>query len=160
MAVTALSPTSRLLQRAQELGQLDQIIRMYVEGQTASIDLVLAGMQCGGRPPVKIAEFNTARQELMDIVERLFITEAQDLQELLFQPEHAGDMNYAQAFEMLAGGAPEPAVRAFLTGWMMGLSPSQPHIRARILARAIAQRVQGAQEIQDPEAQSDDRAMH
>lgn len=142
MAVTALSPASRLLQRAQELGQLDQIIRMYVEGQSSKIHLVLAGMQCGRSHPVEFAELDAARLELTELVEQVFESQTTELQDLLHQPNFTGDMNYRRAFEMLAAGAPESAVYTFLTGWMMGLSAPHPYVRARVLTRAMVQRAQ------------------
>ncbi len=131
---------SRLLIRAQELGQLEHIIDLVIEHRVAECLSMLVGMQCGGRDPVKDVETQAAEQELMRIVEWLVLDQGPHIEALINSPSYFTEPTYLQACEMLADGLPEPLVRALLTGWLRGMDIEQPYpvARARILARAIA----------------------
>lgn len=132
---------SRLLLRAQELGRLDYLVERAVEGRYKEIPLLLVGMISADQPPARKVELDAAEAELQKLVDWLFFEQVPVIQELLASPVAFRSVTYVQAYEHTREGVPEGAIRAMLTGWLIGLGKPHPAMGAMLLARALKKQV-------------------
>ncbi|WP_344982491.1 hypothetical protein [Deinococcus rubellus] len=80
----ALKPLkSRLLISAQELGRLETIFDLFVENRVPHVLMLLTGMQSNGRQRVPKEAFDAVQAEVLELIEVLFIGQANLLQPLL-----------------------------------------------------------------------------
>lgn len=128
---------SRLLIRAQELGQLEYVLQLLLNDQPASVMLILTGMQNGKRPPVKEVEHLKTVSELKTIIRQREDEEIPALQTFMDQISEGQEPTFQQITQMVVEKNPPLLIRAMLTGWLMGMGSPQPHIWANVLLRSL-----------------------